>query len=148
MDVNDIEFYDGVNVFVSYSLRDSRITQGSLEKLRDAVKRLDNEIALYIDIFDNPKGYKSRYRLVMSSAHKFVMSQLGRADVVLSITEESSSPWVMKELDYARLKNIPIVKVDPETFCEHSARYDENVLHAIQKLRNVSRFIRLRKNVS
>ena len=99
-----------MRVFVSYSLRGNDITKEHLVVLRSILRDIISEKSIYIDIFDNPKGYKCSRKTLYCSAHKHVISELEQADVVLMLSNESSSPWVAREIQHASKLNIPILR--------------------------------------
>lgn len=101
-------------VFVSYSLRDHNITKDHLIVLRKAIGGASPGISMYIDIFDNPEGYKCAKKTLNCPAHKHVIHKLNQADIFLLLSDESSSPWVMRELQHANEFNIPILRLARE----------------------------------
>jgi len=95
-------------IFVSYSLRKSEISKEKLSELRKSMSHL----SFYIDIFDNPHRYESEYS-ENSLPHKHVINKLKESDVIFSVSSWLSSPWVARELGFARRNHIPIIRIKP-----------------------------------
>ena len=99
-----------MKIFVSYSLRDGCVTQSHLERLRNMQQCYPN-ISVYIDFFDNPYGYIGGEKSLCCPAHKHVLYEISKADIVLLLSDPSVSNWVSDELDYAKKLGIPVQKI-------------------------------------
>jgi len=89
-----------MNVFVSYTLRDSIVTEEYLRTVSDTVAEFAKP---FVDIIHNEADDKQGY----------VMEQLDRSNLVLLITTSSitTSKWVMAEVNRAKSKSIPIIRI-------------------------------------
>ena len=67
---------------------------------------------MYIDLFDNPKGYNGSKKSFFCPAHRHVMDEIKKADIILLLCDVSASPWVRSELFLANKLNIPVVRVE------------------------------------
>lgn len=95
------------NVFISYTLRDNRLSKTKLNEFKNALKTL-NFLSTFIDALDNNDAI---------SPQNEVMAQLMRSDVVWLIDSAkiSESKWVLKEIEIAIKYNKSIHKLSVET---------------------------------
>lgn len=87
-----------MNIFVSYTTRDSEI---SLHRLNEVSIKLKQIGYVYVDIIDNNSQDKQ----------KRVFYELDNSDVIVLIASNSvyNSKWVALEIERARKKKIPII---------------------------------------
>lgn len=113
-----------MNVFISYTLRDSVVSTEYLKLVSKVVAEFGNP---FVDIIDNNADDKQR----------FVMEQLDKSDLVVLIATKSiyMSQWVVTEIDRAEKNNTPIVYIPLIANHEASLEYLKASLPAeIQKL--------------
>lgn len=88
-------------VFISYTLRDNEITVELLGNLKEASKL--RGIDTFIDIIDNNNSAQHQ-----DNIYRYIAN----ADCLYLIETQRiyQSKWVIKELNFAKMLNIPIVK--------------------------------------
>ena len=89
-------------IFISYTLRDNELTIDILSHLKKMLQQCG--IDTFIDIIDNKISKKHQKKL-----YKWLTD----ADCLYLIetTKTYHSPWVIKELNFAKRLNIPIIKI-------------------------------------
>jgi len=101
-----------MKIFVSYTMRDGKVTKKYLEKLQ---KQLELKYGfcseIYIDILHNPYRYDGSVKSEDSLAHRHVEHMLKGADMILAVSPADSSPWVALELGFAKELGIRIVSI-------------------------------------
>jgi len=87
-----------MNVFISYTIRDTEISIDNLQKVKCKLHKFDS---VYIDLIDI---YRSQDK---------VESELKNSNLVILIETENvyNSKWVLKEIDIASRCSIPILKI-------------------------------------
>ena len=93
-----------IKVFVSYTLRDKKITQEMLENLKYILNKLER-IESYIDIIDNKN---------VESPQDEVVNNLLSSNIIWVINSKclNQSKWVELELAYAKTKKKPIYYIE------------------------------------
>lgn len=108
-----------MNIFVSYTTRDTYINKELLDKVSNIVSELGSP---YVDLLHNNSLDKQAY----------VESMLKSSDVVLLLSSDSidKSKWVNWELAQAKKIKIPIVEVCAKKFA--SANFVLNIFSEIK----------------
>jgi len=96
---------DCSKIFLSYTLRDSRLNLNILEKIKKIVEETKKS-SVYIDILDNDPN-DARYQ-------ERVFEKLSEADVFLLIESAliTESKWAKKEIDFAKKHEIQMIFVN------------------------------------
>ena len=129
-----------MRIFVSYSLLCNCITKEHLSNLRRK-QHLNPSISMYIDLFDNPFGYNEGEKSLCCPAHKHVMSEIKKSDVVLLLSDKTVSPWVKSELEFANNHGIPVISIsteDIDSLLEDCEKKHLALINKIAMFENVS----------